>query len=119
MTTTPVLIKPPRRQYDAEFKSAIVAACQPPGASVAQIAMQYGINANLVHKWIQKSRPTALYPVDTPPAFIPLPISTPAQSDALIELAFPSTQGVIQVKWPVAHSERCAQWFKAVFHDSH
>jgi len=114
MTTTPVLIKPPRRQYDAEFKSAIVAACQQPGASVAKIALQHGINANLVHKWIRKSRPMALDHINQPPAFIPLPISTPAQSDALIELAFPSMQGVIQVKWPVDQSERCAQWFKAV-----
>jgi hypothetical protein len=114
MTTTPVLIKPPRRQYDAEFKSAMVAACQQPGASVAQIAMQQGINANLVHKWIRQSRPAALCSVDNPPAFIPLPIHTPAKSDSFIELTIPSTQGDIQVKWPVAQSERCAQWFKAV-----
>ncbi len=114
MTTSPVLIKPPRRHYTPDFKAAVVAACQQPGASVAQIAMQHGINANLVHKWIRKSSPVPLCLVDSSPAFIPLPMPTPSSAVAVIELSIPSAQGTISVKWPVTQSERCAQWFKAV-----
>ncbi|WP_260602728.1 hypothetical protein [Variovorax sp. MHTC-1] len=37
-----------RRTYDAEAKAEIMRACMQPGVSAAWIAMQFGINANLV-----------------------------------------------------------------------
>jgi transposase-like protein len=40
-----------------QLKAAIVAACLKPGASVAAVALAHGVNANLVRKWIEKSRP--------------------------------------------------------------
>jgi transposase-like protein len=40
----------------SELKQAIVAACLEPGASVAGVALAHGVNANLVRKWIAKSR---------------------------------------------------------------
>jgi transposase len=40
-----------RRRRDAELKRQIIAACAAPGGSVAQVAMSYGRNVNLVHKW--------------------------------------------------------------------
>jgi transposase len=40
-----------RRRHDADLKRQAIAACAAPGASVAQVAMSYGLNANLVHKW--------------------------------------------------------------------
>lgn len=41
-----------------ELKAAIVAECLAPGASVAAVALSHGVNANLVRKWIEKSRPS-------------------------------------------------------------
>lgn len=41
-----------------ELKAAIVAECLVPGASVAAVALAHGVNANLVRKWIEKSRPS-------------------------------------------------------------
>ncbi len=41
-----------------ELKAAIVAECLAPGASVAAVALAHGVNANLVRKWIEKSRPS-------------------------------------------------------------
>jgi len=38
-----------RRRYDAALKAQIVAECVQPGASVANVAMAHGINANIVH----------------------------------------------------------------------
>ena len=38
-----------RRRYDAALKAQIVAESVQPGASVANVAMAHGINANIVH----------------------------------------------------------------------
>ena len=40
-----------RRRHDDELKVQVVSECGAPGASVAQVALAHGLNANLVHKW--------------------------------------------------------------------
>ena len=40
-----------RRSYSAQFKAQLVVACQQPGASVAALALEHGMNANLLHRW--------------------------------------------------------------------
>ena len=50
--TTPVK----RRRFTPDFKHKIVAACKEPGASVARIAREHDLNANLVHKWMVVSK---------------------------------------------------------------
>ena len=39
-----------RRRFSTAFKAKIVETCQQPGASVADIALEHALNANLVHK---------------------------------------------------------------------
>lgn len=41
----------PRRVHDAQFKAAVLAACNEPGASISAVALAHGLNANLVRKW--------------------------------------------------------------------
>ena len=48
-----------RRSYDRQAKAELVQACLQPGASVARIGMQYGINANLLRSWIDKHHQAA------------------------------------------------------------
>jgi transposase-like protein len=43
-----------RRYYSPEFKRGIVEGCRKPGGSVASTARAHGINANMVHRWIQE-----------------------------------------------------------------
>ena len=38
--------------YDPQAKAEVVQACLKPGVSVARIGMQYGVNANLLRRWI-------------------------------------------------------------------
>jgi transposase-like protein len=45
-----------RCQYDPEVKQELVRRCMVPGVSVARMAMQHGINANLLRVWIMKSQ---------------------------------------------------------------
>ena len=40
-----------RRSYTKEFKAGIVAQCRHGEKSIAQVAMEQQINANLIHKW--------------------------------------------------------------------
>ena len=74
-----------RCSYDEEAKRELVEVCLEPGASVARIAREHGINANLLHTWIsvhrkercgamvslapvgQEALATAFVPVVTPP----------------------------------------------------
>lgn len=41
-----------RAVYDPQAKAEVVRACLKPGVSVARMALQCGINANLLRRWI-------------------------------------------------------------------
>ncbi|MBI2750944.1 MAG: transposase, partial [Burkholderiales bacterium] len=43
---------PIRRTHSPEFKAQVLAACARPGASVAAVALDHGLNANVVRKWL-------------------------------------------------------------------
>ena len=42
--------------YDKEAKRELIEACLQPGVSVARMALQHGINANLLRTWITRSQ---------------------------------------------------------------
>ena len=70
--------------YDPQAKAEIVRACRQPGVSVARMAMQVGINANLVRAWIVKAREAegvrrveSASASDVGAAFIPLRLEVP------------------------------------------
>ena len=50
--------KPPRtrRTYTAQFKAQLVAACLQPGASIAALAREHHMNANVLHRWLKEHR---------------------------------------------------------------
>jgi transposase len=43
-----------KRMYVHEFKLSLVRCCKQPGVSVSAVALEHGINANLLRKWIDK-----------------------------------------------------------------
>jgi transposase len=45
-----------RRQYDPVAKERLIGACLEPGVSVARLALDHGINANLLRNWVVKRR---------------------------------------------------------------
>ncbi|WP_349611750.1 transposase [Halomonas sp. H10-9-1] len=101
-----------RRRFTAEFKARIVEACQQPGASVASIALEHALNANLVHKWIREARRSAS--VSDTPAFVPVTMAstaTPAagqrQEAERIRLSLPSPKGMVTIEWPVSDAQGC------------
>lgn len=59
-----------RSSYPKPFKAQVVQECLQPGAAVSSVAINHGINANVIRKWLPLYR-------DQPataslPAFVPL-----------------------------------------------
>ena len=45
-----------RRRYEPASKERLIDACLRPGVSLAGLALQHGVNVNLVRKWVAKRR---------------------------------------------------------------
>ena len=111
--------EPARRQHDRSFKAGLVEQSLQPGASVAVIARNNGINANLLFKWRRDHKretiaasmptplsPTVLLPVHVEPAPLAssgsamastltagmVPGNRPAARNGVIELEFAGAQ---------------------------
>jgi len=64
-----------RRLYEAVSKRRLVAACLEPGVSVSRLALEHGVNANLLRKWIKKAEGSGEFAPLSPPAFIPAQVA--------------------------------------------
>ncbi len=125
--------EPARRQHDRSFKAGLVEQSSQPGASVAVIARNNGINANLLFKWrrdhkretIAASMPTPLTPTVLLPVHVePVPLvssgsameststagmapsSRPAARSGVIELEFAGAQ--LRVRGAVDEAALCS-----------
>jgi len=45
-----------RCMYEPQVKQELIRQCMKPGVSVARMAMQHGVNANLLRTWITKAQ---------------------------------------------------------------
>ncbi len=61
--------------YVHEFKLSLVRRCMEPGVSVSAVALERGINTNLLRKWIDKHRDRA--GTSRTSALLPVTITTP------------------------------------------
>ena len=62
-----------RRRYDPASVDRLVAACLEPGVSVSRLALEHGVNVNLLRKWIQRAKRLG-HPVLGGPAFVPVQV---------------------------------------------
>ena|SRR5690606_5406935 len=100
-----------RRRFSREFKAEIVVRCLEPGASVSRIALDNGLNANLVRRWISEARRASTDPV-TSPAFLPVKLPTgrgTAASDQCrtIRIEISRTSGLVVIEWPAEQAQQC------------
>lgn len=78
------IVEPARRQHDRSFKVDLIEQSLQPGASVAVIARNSGINANLLFKWrrdhkrktIAASMLTAPAPAPAPTVLLPVHVES-------------------------------------------
>ncbi len=100
-----------RRRHDDELKRQVLTECATPGASVARIAMDHGLNANLVHKW----RRTAARQGDALASFVP--VAMPAAATAPVphvELELQRGALSVRVRWPLMEANACAAWLREI-----
>ena len=100
-----------RRLYGAQFKAMVLAQCEEPGMSVAQVAMSHGINDNVVHRWrqlvrrqgtTQSATAGAQPPVSQPASFVPLALPAPDPPEVKAEVRLEIKRGAVTVglAWP-------------------
>ena len=102
-----------RRRYGSQFKAMVLAQCEEPGMSVAQVAMSHGINDNVVHRWRQLARqqqparwamsdgqPTAEQPVAFVPLALPAPEAEEPQVRTEVRLDIKRGAVTVGVAWP-------------------
>ena len=92
-----------RRRHSAAFKRKLLELIEQPGASVAAVALEHGVNANLVFKWrrakLQRQHSARVVPrpvllpvsVDPPESFLSVPApepepGRPARNEGTIEV---------------------------------
>ncbi|MCP4597914.1 transposase [Neptuniibacter sp.] len=95
-----------RRRFSPEFKARILDACQQPNTSVASVALEHNLNANLVRKWIRNTRPTP-----DQPDFIPLPqpqsLACRSGRTDPIRIEIPHRRGAVVIEWPLSGADTC------------
>lgn len=109
-------VRATRRRHSPELKARILAACAEPGASVARIAMENGLNANLVFKWRRRAgrdRSSAKHLVPAA-EFVPLPFLPPPSAPPADDIRVSIRRGgiTVDIHWPVSGAEACAHWLR-------
>jgi transposase len=105
-----------RRRHAADLKRQVLAACAEPGASVAQVALAHGLNANLVHKW---RRMVDAGGVDSKSAdrqaeFVSLTLAPSSTVASDIHLELRRGAIAVNVTWPLSASSQCAAWLREI-----
>jgi transposase len=94
--------KPARRRYTTEFKRELVERCLQPGASVSGIALDNGINANVLFRWRREQllgTPGVHDHCTAQPVLLPVKLAaslTPAGPESLSSRA-PKLAGIIEI----------------------
>ena len=116
-----------RRTHSAEFKAQVVAACRTVGVSIAAVALEHRLNANLLRRWVveeERVRDAGLITsgngsqapsIAASAAFVPVELPRPSAATAqeiVIELRRGAT--VVKVIWPLAAAAACSSWLRGL-----
>ena len=115
-----------RQRYSKEFKSEVIAQARQPNVSIASVALSYGLNANLLRRWMYDADPSYLkrgnglvgtsgsVPMSNTPGFLPLnlPHHSSKADGQSIEIEVHKGGSTIKVKWPMQASTTCLAWLR-------
>lgn len=118
MSTLSVVAAPQkRRRFSPDFKARIVAACRQPGVSVSRIALEHGLNANMVRRWMREAERcdaksgTKFVPLRLPATVTDEPSTVTGHS---IRIQIPCAGGTAVVEWPTNQAEQCLTLLRAL-----
>nr|WP_205249225.1 transposase [Escherichia coli] len=109
--------KEPRKNYSNEFKLRMVELASQPGACVAQIARENGVNDNVIFKWLRlwqnEGRVSRRLPVttssDTGVELLPVEITPDEQKEPVAAIA-PSLSTSTPGQFTDQHCEQLWRW---------
>ena len=110
-----------RRWHSKEFKQSAVAACRAPGVSLASVALERRINANLLRRWVKTAEAKAAaasivqtVAADAAPTFIPVRVTRPVKRDGEAPIRIKVRKGSTQivVEWPMTNPAACVGWLR-------
>ena len=105
-----VAVKRKRRRHSKEFRAEVVMACRQPGVSVAAVALEHGLNANLLRRWIKEHagqlaivRPTLGNAVAEPLTVVPVTVEPgSSRNDEAIRIDIRRSGLAVQLAWPAS-----------------
>jgi transposase len=110
-----------RRRYSEEFKARVVAACHGTGVSVAAVALEHKLNANLLRRWIDQAegrlprrlpgRPAHAQAASSP-AFVPVTLETHETRSTEIRVEVRRGDQTVTVSWPATEAAQCVVWLR-------
>jgi len=116
MPEAPRTARAARRRHDDGLKQRVLDECRQPGASVAQVALSHGLNANLVHKWRRTIGRERGVSSAMPPArqelFVPVVVNTEGDAAQPIKIELRRGALTVSLTWPVDRAEHCAAWLR-------
>ena len=111
----------PKTFYEPSLKARVVAECSRAGSSIAGIALNHGLNANMVHRWLDEyeagigwakhiGRQAQFVPIAMEPSAV---MQEPAAAShalpsGFIEIEVTRGKSRISMKWPVDAANACA-----------
>jgi transposase len=101
-----------RRQHAREFKQGLVTLCQP-GTSVSAVALEHGVNANLLRRWIKQfSASSSLAAIAKPAKLVPVQVNALVESTVndAIEISIQKGRARVSIRWPGSQASACGQW---------
>jgi transposase len=112
-----------RRRHSAEFKARVVAACRKRGVSIAAVALDHRLNANLLRRWVVAAERAqevdaiagrSVVQAGSLPAtagFVPVEVQrSPVVTSQEIVIELRRGPTVVKVSWPLAAAAGCAAW---------
>lgn len=109
-----------RRSYSKAFKAALVERCLSGEASIAVIAREHGLNANLLQKWVSHRRredgrdvlPSGAEPKPSPARWIALEPAAGGRGHIKVEVSQGGTG--VTLHWPASDPAGLAQFVRAL-----
>src|SRR5690606_9002832 len=126
-----------RRQHSPQYKAELVQLCLASGASLASIAIDHGLNPNLLRRWVQEHERLGLHALGTEPpesssndrtagtapavwpAFVPVNVAPVdpgatrgADTASAVRFELNADRINLTVHWPHSRPRELAHWIK-------
>lgn len=111
LATETELVKRKRRTYSDDFKRELIQKCRHPHTSIASVALEHGINTNLLNRWVKNaSIENSISNIESVSNFIAIPINHPlSPQNITFKIQRPKSDQTLQLTWPMTEMASLAQ----------